>query len=109
MGIYRRDLFKLAIAGGGSTLISPSAARAASGKAMNPDRWGMLVDTTRCIGCRHCEWACKEVNGFAPGPLSDFSDTKVFDTQRRPDPTAHTVVNRFAHPEKSGKSILLCA
>ena len=27
-----------------------------------PDQFGVLVDTTVCIGCRRCEWACKESN-----------------------------------------------
>ena len=29
---------------------------------------GMLIDTTKCIGCRACEIACKDKNGLAPGP-----------------------------------------
>jgi NAD-dependent dihydropyrimidine dehydrogenase PreA subunit len=27
--------------------------------AITTERYGVLVDTTRCIGCRRCEWACK--------------------------------------------------
>ncbi len=34
----------------------------------------MLVDTTRCIGCRGCQVACKSWNGLRAGP-ADFSDT----------------------------------
>lgn len=34
----------------------------------------MLVDTTRCVGCRGCQVACKSWNGLEPG-RSGFSDT----------------------------------
>ena len=26
------------------------------------DQFGVLVDTTVCVGCRRCEWACKNSN-----------------------------------------------
>lgn len=31
---------------------------------LSPDRVGMLIDLTRCIGCRACQTACKEVNNL---------------------------------------------
>lgn len=40
----------------------------------------ILVDVTKCIGCRSCEQACKEVHGF---PLN--TETKL-------SPTALTVI-----------------
>ncbi|MBI4160917.1 MAG: formate dehydrogenase, partial [Acidobacteria bacterium] len=33
---------------------------------MSADQKAILVDITRCIGCRSCVVACKEVHGF-PG------------------------------------------
>ena len=106
MGINRRDLFKLAFAGGGATLLStPSPAWSSSSAQLNPERWGMLVDTTRCIGCRHCEWACKKQNELPSAPLAQFGDTSVFEALRRPDATSYTVVNRFAGPEGEGRPV----
>lgn len=53
---------------------------------------GVLVDTTRCIGCRRCELACAEANGL---PLPDPDDRSVFRHHRDTSPTQWTVVNRF--------------
>jgi Fe-S-cluster-containing dehydrogenase component len=59
-----------------------------------PDRVGMLVDLSQCIGCRKCEEACKQSNQLPPvsAPLEDKS---VFDQPRRTDVDNFTVVNRF--------------
>jgi len=53
---------------------------------------GILVDTTRCIGCRACEAACAESHGL---PVLDINDTSVFKTPRKPSTQQLTVVNRF--------------
>jgi len=109
MGINRRDLFKLSLAGSGAVLLGrPSGVRAAAPAASpDPDAWGMLVDTTLCIGCRHCEWACKQQNDLPCAPLTDFSDQAVFQKMRRPDAGSYTVVNRFAHPEDPKKPLFV--
>ena len=60
-----------------------------------PDgRYGLLHDTTLCVGCRSCEAACKEVNDLPPleRPIGDMT---VFDDERRTTDTALTVVNRY--------------
>ena len=52
----------------------------------------MLVDTTRCIGCRSCEVACSEAqNNFVPNIRNDNALEKVRDTSDK----QYTVVNRF--------------
>jgi Fe-S-cluster-containing dehydrogenase component len=108
MGMNRRDLLKLIVAGGGSAALTPSARVWSSPRIqVDPDRWGMLVDTTRCIGCRHCEWACKQQNGLPSDPLSQFSDTSVFETHRRPDAISYTVVNRFAQPDNADRPVYI--
>ena len=48
----------------------------------------VLVDTTRCIGCRACESACAEANGL-PAPPDNVP------AKRDTSPTAFTVVNTF--------------
>ena len=100
MGIKRRDFMKLAFAGGGSAYLSrPGSADAFSRQELSEERWGMLVDTPLCIGCRRCEWACKRQNNLPHGPLSDFDDKSVFEKMRRPDAYSYTVVNRFPDPD----------
>lgn len=59
-----------------------------------PDSYGVLHDTTLCIGCRSCEAACNEVNDL-PAPDAPFDDLTVLDARRRPDARAYTVVNRY--------------
>jgi Fe-S-cluster-containing dehydrogenase component len=59
------------------------------------DPLAVLVDTTACIGCRKCEWACNQASGLAVEPLDTFEDKAVFSRMRRPDAGHYTVVNRF--------------
>ena len=40
------------------------------------DSYGVLHDTTRCIGCRRCEEACNAVNHL-PKPKKPFTDLSV--------------------------------
>jgi len=60
----------------------------------HPGRYGLLHDTTLCVGCRSCEVACKDVNDLPPveGPVDD---PQVFDTTRRTTETSLTVVNKY--------------
>jgi formate dehydrogenase iron-sulfur subunit len=57
--------------------------------------YGVLVDTTACIGCRKCEWACNQANGLPVQSVETFEDRSVFAAMRRPDTQHYTVVNRF--------------
>lgn len=57
-----------------------------------PNRFGMLTDTTKCIGCRLCELACSDANGLA---MTEMSSAAVLNTPRRPSATAWTVVNKY--------------
>jgi len=66
---------------------------------------GMLVDTTECIGCRKCEFACDQAQGLSDCPRESFEDTSVFDQQRRMTANAYTVVNRFPQPDALDKPI----
>lgn len=59
-----------------------------------PDSYGVLHDTTRCIGCRRCEEACNIVNKL-PKPDKPFTDTSVTSTRRRTTAYAWTVVNKY--------------
>jgi formate dehydrogenase iron-sulfur subunit len=64
-----------------------------------PGRYGMLHDTTLCVGCRSCEVACKKVNDLPPFPGNPVGDASVFETRRRSTDTTLTVVNRYREAE----------
>lgn len=53
---------------------------------------GILVDTTRCIGCRSCEVACSEAHSL---PLPDPEGHTVFERKRKLTVEQLTVVNRY--------------
>lgn len=54
--------------------------------------YGILVDTTRCIGCRSCEVACAEVNGL---PIPDISGRPTVAVERQTTETQWNVVNAY--------------
>jgi len=95
MGISRRQFLGwLGAAGAGATVVN--RAEAASNKQFDgyPNSFGILHDTTRCIGCRKCEEACNKVNEL-PAPEQPFDDLSVLDQDRRTRSETYTVVNRF--------------
>ncbi len=95
--ISRRDFLKV----GGSivawSIVGSEHAVASEDFTGNPDRVGMLTDTTRCIGCRRCEAACNKANKL-PEAKTSFEDTTVFEEKRKPyvaDVQSYTAVNRY--------------
>jgi len=96
MSQSRRDFFKTAaFIGAGVAGVSTKKAEAAPSNILSDERMGVLVDTTVCIGCRRCEFACKEAHDIPAGNMSDYDDRSVFDKLRRPEVDALTVVNEF--------------
>jgi len=98
----RRDFLKKSAAFGvGVAALSTSSAKAGPKNILSEDRMGVLVDTTVCVGCRNCEWACKVAHNLPAGNLESYEDRKVLETKRRPDHTALTVVNEYSHGKNS--------
>lgn len=64
-----------------------------------PESYGVLHDTTLCIGCRSCERACNEVNNL-PEQDRPFDDLSVLEEKRRTDATRYTVVNKYKTSDK---------
>ncbi len=98
--ISRRSFFK------NSALISASAlattsTTGAKDQPLSEERFGVLVDTTVCIGCRRCEWACKEAHHMENHPVGTYDDRSVLKSKRRPDSKALTVVNEYENPKDS--------
>ena len=95
MGISRRSFLK--ILGGGvagaalGNALTPKTVRATA--TTNPTEFmGILVDTTRCVGCRTCEASCAETHHL---PIPDISDESVLEKERKTTETQLTVVNRY--------------
>jgi Fe-S-cluster-containing dehydrogenase component len=64
-----------------------------------PGRYGLLHDTTLCVGCRSCEVACKQVNDLPPYPGQAVGEKSVYEGERRTTDTSLTVVNRYREAE----------
>lgn len=100
MGINRRSFLK--VLGGG--IVGGGIAGVASGNIVIPRKLkteetappkefvGVLVDTTRCVGCRACEAACAEENHL---PVPDIADESVFKKERKTTVSQLTVVSRY--------------
>jgi len=106
MSIDRRTCLKSLAAGLGLAPLASKVEAAGVRHSFtgNPNRLGVLVDLSLCIGCRKCEWACNQANQPEKKPSSFFEDDSVFEERRRTHADTHTVVNRFASPE-SGKPV----
>lgn len=91
----RKFLTVLGTAGMASAMTKVDTAEAAPHSfPYYEDSFGVLHDTTRCIGCRRCEAACKEINNL-PEPEKPFTDLSVCDAKRRTTAYAWTVVNKY--------------
>lgn len=101
----RRDFLKtlsfITASSAGISALTPKKAKAASENNLSRDRMGVLVDTTVCIGCRKCEWACRVAHDLPAGDVSDYDDKSVFEKGRRPDHNALTVVNQYENEKNS--------
>ncbi len=94
MNLTRRTFFKVT-AVGAATVAGATRVEASSAAAAAEDARGVLVDTTKCVGCRACEAACAEANGL-PGP----AEGDVFARRRTTEQDTFTVVNRYNVPQR---------
>ena len=97
MGINRRTFLKgLGVGAAGlapGCLLSPRKGHAREAAAAETKEFvGVLVDTTRCVGCRSCEAACAEAHGF---PAPDIGDSSALEKIRPTSEKQWTVVNSF--------------
>jgi Fe-S-cluster-containing dehydrogenase component len=87
----RRDFLKT-VGVASTTLLTKNTPLQAKESKKDPKEFmGILVDTTRCIGCQTCEEVCAEVNGL---PEPDF-ERDLFKDHIRTSETQFTVVNGF--------------
>jgi formate dehydrogenase iron-sulfur subunit len=98
--LSRRTFLKCAGATGAAALVARPASAAAT--ALRTGRTpAVLVDTTRCVGCRACEAACSEKNLLPPPAKA--GDESIFETPRTTDVNTFTVVNRRNGPDGSSE------
>jgi formate dehydrogenase iron-sulfur subunit len=98
----RRNFLKACMIGGATVALGKTNKGWASGSFEGyPESMGVLVDTTRCIGCRSCEAACNKEQKL-PEPETSFTDKSVFEENRRPTAKAYTVVNEYEKKAKGG-------
>jgi formate dehydrogenase iron-sulfur subunit len=99
----RKFLKSLGIVGATVSGIPAKKLLAKSQRELSEDRMGVLVDTTVCIGCRRCEWACKKAHNLPAGDIESYSDESVFQQMRRPGNDGYTRVNRYDNVWDSNK------
>ena len=104
-GISRRRFLAASLAGGVATTVTLGKnALGVETFRGYPKGMGVLVDLTRCVGCRTCEAACNNEQKL-PAPEVPFDDMSVYDRppeegrQRRTDENHLTVVDRYQPPQ----------
>jgi Fe-S-cluster-containing dehydrogenase component len=89
----RREFLKL----GAATALTAAANESRAEEKHNPEEFvGVLVDTTRCIGCRSCERACSVAHDL---PVPDIDNDGALASVRDTSDKQWTVVNRFTTPK----------
>ncbi len=66
LGLTRRELLKLLGASTATPAFGGPGVVSAGGASPEADTLGLLIDTTRCVGCRACQRACSQANNLAP-------------------------------------------
>jgi len=97
-GSSRRDFLKQSMTIGSVLALGKSdPVQAGPKNVLAEDRMGVLVDTTVCVGCRRCEYACKKAHDIPTPGVETYTDRSVFTNMRRPEVDALTVVNEYAN------------
>ena len=107
--LNRRKFLQGSLAGGAAATVLAKSTTASAQHTFHgyPNSMGVLVDLSKCIGCRTCEAACNKEQGL-PAPDKPFDDQTVFDEihhgkkLRRTTEKAYTVVNRYDVPGHEG-------
>ena len=90
MSINRRSFFKTLGAVGCSLTAAKGLAAKPDSESQDVEFYGVLYDSTLCIGCQNCEFACAELYGL---PLPE--DYPEPDVRRKTDETRRVVINSF--------------
>jgi len=88
--MQRRSLLKTIGVAGASLVVGRNLHAQETGSGGASEAMGILVDTTKCLGCRMCERACAEEHAL-PEPERDLD---LF-VERTTSPDSLTVVNAY--------------
>jgi formate dehydrogenase beta subunit len=91
--ISRRTALQIAAAGAAAAA-APATAEAKVAHKADPADYGLLVDVTRCIGCRACQTKCKEANGKPAD--ARIAQGATYDAPVDLNATTLTVIRRWA-------------
>jgi len=110
MQVSRRDFVQAAGLGAGvgllSGLTSAKEGLAASPATSGTDRGkAMLYDSTRCVGCRACQTACKQWNSL---PAESIGYDGIYDNPRSLSAQTWTLIKARDIGTKGEKDLLLC-
>lgn len=89
MKIDRRNFFR-AVGASGVSLALGEQISAATKNDESTDTYAILYDSTKCVGCQSCEYACAEANN-----LPEPSEGIEADLMRLTNENRRTVVNAF--------------
>jgi Fe-S-cluster-containing dehydrogenase component len=89
MALNRRTFFK-ALGVTGVTLAVGKQSASGNSAKNNTEFFGVLYDSTRCVGCQTCEVSCAEANGLNPP-----TDTPEAGKVRKTTDKYRTVVNAY--------------
>lgn len=100
MRVTRRSLLKGVAAAGATALAGGAEARGPV--RPGPDAVGMLYDSTRCVGCRACQTACKVANQLPPDAVAVGG--AAYDAPVDLNATTKTIVKAF--PSAGGPAFM---
>ncbi len=107
MEISRRKFLQLgAVAGGTAVCASAAPAQAREAREPDPEWFGMLNDSTRCIGCKACQTACKKENKLpAESTLGEEQAVGqlLYDSPRELSENTFTLIQQY-RPADGGES-----
>jgi formate dehydrogenase iron-sulfur subunit len=89
MSVNRRNFFK-ALGLTGAALALGRKSKASPAPASEKEFYGILYDSTKCLGCQTCEFSCAEANGL-PEPEGTLEAGLI----RKTDENHRTVVNAY--------------
>jgi formate dehydrogenase iron-sulfur subunit len=89
MALDRRKFFKV-LGVTGATLAVGKQSASGNSKSSDTEFYGVLYDSTRCVGCQTCEASCAEANG-----LTAPADTPEAGKIRKATDKYRTVVNAY--------------
>jgi formate dehydrogenase iron-sulfur subunit len=110
MDISRRKFLKLGAVAGGTAVCAvarPAAARELPD--LDPNWYGMLNDSTRCIGCKSCMVACKKENKLpAESTLGDQQTfgAPLYDSPRELSEHTYTLIQLAKDPKSGTESFV---